>query len=192
MKMEALALKQRSNRFVFFWSVRAVHSKAPHSKDRKSPTNPTPSPTGLLAPGFKDLGDYFNRLCHHLETNNLKYDFLGASDWIANGERATNNTLLTVMYFKSPEGVRAFAHSSLHLEAWEWWKKNLKAHDHLSIYHEMFVSPAGSWETIYDNAEPMLMGATQWGVDGGKWVRATVDASEGVLKHSLGRMGVKA
>lgn len=95
------------------------------------------------------------------------------------------------MYFKSPEGVRAFAHSSLHLEAWEWWKKNIKAHNHLSIFHEMFVSPAGSWETIYDNAEPMLMGSTQWGVSGGKWVRATVDASEGVLKNSAGRMGMK-
>lgn len=157
--------------------------------------NLSSSPTGLLAPGFKDLGDYFNRLTQKLENDGVEFGFLGASDWIANGERATNNTVMTVMYFKSPEGVRAFAHSSLHLEAWEWWKKNIAAHAHLSIFHEMFVSTAGSWETIYDNASPMLMGATQWDIQdgkGGKWIRATVDASEGILKNSLGRMGVQS
>jgi hypothetical protein len=148
---------------------------------------------GLIGPGFKELGGFFNGLLNAVEANGGQFEFLGASDWIANGERATNNTLMTVMYFRSAEGLRAFAHSSLHLEAWDWWKKNVAIYPHLSIFHEMFVSPAGHWETIYDNSPPLLLGATQWPVKDakvGKWIHATVDASEGVLKNSFGRMGI--
>ncbi|KAF2434346.1 hypothetical protein EJ08DRAFT_693879 [Tothia fuscella] len=71
-------------------------------------------PMGILAPGYKELGEYFYSMQKDVEASAEKYGFLGGSDWTATGERATGNHLLTVMYFKNSEGLHAFAHDSLH------------------------------------------------------------------------------
>jgi hypothetical protein len=147
---------------------------------------------GALAPGYKQLGDYFTKMVKDVERNAEKYTYLGSSDWIANAERPTGNEVMTVMYFKTSEGLHAYAHGELHREVWNWWNKTFASHTHISIWHELFVAPKGAWETIYVNTRPLLMGATTYPIktkDGGtKWVSPVVDASRGVLKSSRGRM----
>lgn len=147
---------------------------------------------GLFGPGFKELGDYFESMVNDVKANAVKYDFLGNSNWTAAEKRSTGNHLLNVMYFKSPEGLHAFAHDELHREGWNWYNKHIHDYPHMSIYHEMFVVPKGHWESIYVNSEPMLMGAMRVplkGQDGQtKWFNPIVDASRGVLKSSKGRL----
>jgi hypothetical protein len=146
---------------------------------------------GILAPGFKELGDYFTSMQADVEAKASNYGFLGGSDWIANGERSTGNELMAVMYFKTSEGLHKYATDPQHREAWNWWNKTFHKYPHLSIWHEMYVAPAGHWETIYVNSKPLLLAASSVGVktEGGeKFVSPIVDASRGVLKSSRGRM----
>jgi len=149
-------------------------------------------PMGVLGPGFKELGDFFTKMAKEVERDAEKYGFLGSSDWLANGERPTGNETMTVMYFKTSEGLHAYAHGELHRKGWKWWNDTYKQHPHLSIWHEMFVAPAGHWETIYVNTRPLLMGATTFPItskDGSqKWVSPVVDAWKGPLKSSRGRL----
>lgn len=146
---------------------------------------------GALAPGLKELGNYFEAMIKDVESNAEKYTYLGSSSWIANAERPTNNELMTIIYFKTSEGLHNYAHGDLHREGWNWWNKNVAGFNHISIWHEVFVAPKGHWENIYINTRPLLMGATTFPVkteEGTKWISPVVDASRGVLKSSRGRM----
>ncbi|OCL05825.1 hypothetical protein AOQ84DRAFT_322334, partial [Glonium stellatum] len=96
-------------------------------------------PLGVLAPGASDLGDYFNKMNKELEQNADKYGYLGASNWLSNGERPTSNENLTVMYFRSIEHLHAFSTSPLHRAGWTWWTGFAATHRHLSIWHEMYA-----------------------------------------------------
>ncbi|QDS72365.1 hypothetical protein FKW77_008229 [Venturia effusa] len=148
-------------------------------------------PMGALAPGFKRLGDFFDSMIRDVEAHAEEYTYLGSSDWIANAERSTGNEIMTVIYFKTSEGLHNYAHGELHRQGWNWWNKNLARFNHLSIWHEVYVAPKGHWENIYINTRPLLMGATAFPVKteaGTKWVSPVVDASRGVLKSSRGRM----
>jgi hypothetical protein len=60
------------------------------------------SPLGLLAPGFKELGDYFTSMNRDIEKRSEEYGLLGNSNWIGM-ERDSSNDLMTVMYFRDSE-----------------------------------------------------------------------------------------
>jgi hypothetical protein len=146
---------------------------------------------GILGPRFKELGGFFDKMQRDLDANAEKYGLLGASSWIGNGERATGNELLTVMYFKTAEGVHAFAHDPLHREGWLWWNKIIASTPYISIWHELYVAPKGHYESIYVNSEPILLGSVVSPIQtkqGKQWISSVVDASRGVLKSSRGRM----
>ncbi|OCK90339.1 uncharacterized protein K441DRAFT_579923, partial [Cenococcum geophilum 1.58] len=152
-------------------------------------------PLGVLAPGARDLGGYFGKMNKELELNADKYGYLGASNWLSNGERSTTNENLTVMYFRSIEHLHAFAVSPLHRAGWNWWNRFVVDHPHLSIWHEMYAAPAGRWESIYINSHATLLAGAAFrsGGDGeGKgeerWVAPIVDASKGALRSSRGRL----
>ncbi|KAK3648760.1 hypothetical protein LTR56_001033 [Elasticomyces elasticus] len=150
-------------------------------------------PMGLLAPGFKDLGDMFTQMAKDCDDHAEEFGFLGMTSWISNGLRDTNNELLIVGYFRTPEGLHNFAHSKYHTDAWAWWNTNHKTHPHLSIYHETYDVPKGHWETIYINSHPSHLGSASFKVyDNEKgeevWQSGLVDASKGALRTSKGRM----
>jgi hypothetical protein len=88
---------------------------------------------GAFAPGFKELGDYFTNMIKDVESYAEKYTYLGSSDWIANAERSTGNEVMSVMYFKTSEGLHAYAHGELHGEAWNWWNKTVGSHAYIGI-----------------------------------------------------------
>lgn len=69
---------------------------------------------GALAPGFKELGDYSTNMAKDVEAHVERYTYLGLSDWIANVESSTGNEVMSIMYFRTSEGLHAYAHSDLH------------------------------------------------------------------------------
>lgn len=149
-------------------------------------------PLGMLAPGFKESGDYFASMAADLDAHSEEFGYLGMSAYINVNDRATANEIISIAYFRNSAGLQAFAHSEYHRGAWNWWNKNVKKHPHLSISHEIFDAPRGNWESIYINSHLSGLHATTSKVvneEGQeRWARPVVDASRGVLKTSKGRM----
>lgn len=149
-------------------------------------------PLGMFGPGIKELGDYFKRMYKEIESNAETYGYLGGQSWISD-ERATNNEVMNLMFFKDAKGIHDYAHGPLHRDGWAWWNRTEKDHPHIGIWHEIFASPKGMWETIYINSAPLGFGSSHFPIkdkEGGptKWVSPLVDASRGVLRTSRGRM----
>lgn len=150
-------------------------------------------PLGMLAPGFKELGGHFEGMAKALEANAEKFGYLGMTSWLNASVRKTGSELQQVAYFRSYEGLHAFAHSEIHRNAWDWWNTNIQKHKHLSIYHESYDVPAGHWETIYANTHASGLASTTYKVTDEKtgmdaYASPIVDASRGKLKTSAGRM----
>ncbi|RDW87057.1 monooxygenase fmaE [Aspergillus mulundensis] len=151
-------------------------------------------PLGLLAPGFKELGDWAERLYESLRVNPSKYGLLGMTRFVGAAEASGNETL-SVMYFRDYEGLHAFAHDLMHAESVRWWSGIVKRHPHLAIWHETYVVPRGCWENIYAQAGVTGMGDTFFPVvdkegDGEvkEWARGVVDARGGALRTGSRRL----
>jgi hypothetical protein len=123
---------------------------------------------------------------------------MGMSNWVACGERSTNNESATISYWRSVEDIHRWALSPDHREAWNWWNDNYDRLKHVGIMHEIYQVPkSGGWEAIYANYAPTGLAATTKAVtikgDDGReeklWVNPIVDARRGVYRTSHGRMG---
>lgn len=152
----------------------------------------TNHPMGALAPGFKEMGDYFLAMMKDLEEHKSENGMLGASNWMGS-ERSTSNELLVLFYFRSVEDIHKFAHGEVHRAGWNYWNKTVHQHPHLSIWHEVFRAGSGNWESIYANSAPTGLSATAFkGIseETGEsvWHSPVVDARKGLLKTSAGRM----
>ncbi|KAF2098409.1 hypothetical protein NA57DRAFT_77201 [Rhizodiscina lignyota] len=152
-------------------------------------------PLGMLAPNFKEVSDRFDGMMYELEKNKSAddYGFLGATRYISMNERKTNNDIMTMMWFRNADGLRRFAHSPIHIDAWNWWNKIVKKHPFLTIWHEVYDVPPGHWEAIYANAEPIGIAATTSKVYSpeskeAQYMQSVVDARHSVLRTSFGRM----
>jgi hypothetical protein len=145
-------------------------------------------PLGIFAPGVKQIGDYFAQMVVDLEAHEKEFGLLGMTSWTNSAARTTQNEFLNVGYFKTVEGLHAFAHSEYHAVAWRWWNENVKQWPHMSIYHEIYHVPKGHWESIYVNSHISGLPSTRVKTDDGLWVSPVVDASRGLLKTSAGRM----
>jgi len=152
-------------------------------------------PVGPLAPGGKALADHAAACNADVLARARDFGCLGATTW-RGVEAASGNATLTVYYFRSVEGLNAFAHDAVHRRAWDWYRDVGRRHGfgHLGIYHEAFYSPPGSYETIYVNMPPVLLGAASaltrneaTGED--EWLRPLVAADVPALRSQLSRMG---
>lgn len=117
-------------------------------------------PLGLFAPGFRQLGDYFQNMFNEAESNREKWGFLGKSSGFTAAQDGAGNAIITISYWRSIEHLHAFAHGDAHRAGWDWWNRTIKQHDHLGIMHETFAVPANGWENIYVNFHPIGMGET--------------------------------
>ncbi|KAF2670082.1 hypothetical protein BT63DRAFT_424047 [Microthyrium microscopicum] len=147
-------------------------------------------PMGILAPGFKEVGDYMIKMQKDSSARAQEYGLLASSAWMST-ERDSSNEVMYVMYFRNTEGLHKYAHDDLHRQAWNWWNKTYKQHEHISIWHEVFAAPAKSWETLYANSHPTLLAAASVDVKtetGTQFFSPIVDASRGLLKSAKGRM----
>jgi hypothetical protein len=68
-------------------------------------------PLGIFAPGVKQIGDYFAQMVVDLEAHEKEFGLLGMTSWTNSAARTTQNEFLNVGYFKTVEGLHAFAHS---------------------------------------------------------------------------------
>jgi len=71
-------------------------------------------PMGLLGPGAKQMAGFFAAMTKDLEANPEEYGFMGATQWINMADRETKNEMLSVIYFKTTEGLHKFAHAKEH------------------------------------------------------------------------------
>ncbi len=153
-------------------------------------------PLGALAAGNKEFGQQFEACHKDMLRQAKKYGCLGGTTF-RGAEAASNNTILTVYYFRDLDGLNWFAHDPVHRQAWDWYNKVFTkkwGYSHVGIFHEAFCIPAGAYETIYLNMQPVLMGAASANVQNeatgdDEWVCTLVDASSNVWRSQHSRMG---
>jgi fumagillin biosynthesis monooxygenase len=148
-------------------------------------------PLGVLAPGGRQLGDYFAGLNKELDRRADEFGLLHISLWQGT-ERHSNNTLMGIYYFHDIEGLNRFAHDKLHREAWDWIKR--PEFKHFGIFHEAFCAAPGAYETVYLNSNQVLMGAADTKCideNSGEevWVNSLVNADVSALRGQHARMG---
>lgn len=164
-------------------------------------------PLGLLAPGYKQVADYFTSMIQALDSSAAgsdRYGFLGGTPYLGIGGRGAASEVMAVLYFESAQGLHDFAaFDQLHQEAMRWWKEAVEKGTvaHVGLMHEIFTAGPKQWEGIYLNYEPTLLAATaasyevgsEKGVEGGmgrKWFNPLVYGT-GPLRFSRGRLGGK-
>lgn len=148
-------------------------------------------PLGILAPGFKELGDRFTAMTKELDMNATELGFLGASTWINASDRFAGNEVMNMLYFKSPEECHAYAHGAMHTDTMLWWRNNEHNLKHIGIMHEIYAAPKHASEGVYLNYHPTGLGATftEANVEGEKvWMSPLVEG-KGKMMYSKGRMG---
>jgi hypothetical protein len=91
-------------------------------------------PLGALAPGVRELTSYFAEMNKELAKQAEEHGFLGAQHWVSDGQRPANNEVMTVIYFKSSDGLHKYAHGKLHREGWDWWNRTQAKHKHIGIW----------------------------------------------------------
>lgn len=73
-------------------------------------------PLGMFTPGMKDFGGFFEGMAEDLEKHGEEFGYLGMTSWTSNGARETKNEMLNVGYFRTTEGLQAFARSKYHVD----------------------------------------------------------------------------
>jgi hypothetical protein len=74
-------------------------------------------PLGFLSPGGKDMTMFFPRMAEDLEQHADEFGFLGMTSWTNSNAREDKNEVLEVAYFRTVEGLNAFAQSKYHMDA---------------------------------------------------------------------------
>lgn len=155
------------------------------------------SPLGIFAPGYKELGEYFNNFVKLLDANPDEYGWLGGTSFLECGTQNASNQILMIGYFRNIEGLHKFAQGKEHREGWSWWERTVKEHGHIGISHEAYMVPAGNWESIYVNYQPTMLGGISSkikfveadGTVSEKWVGSPTRSSKVAMSSSLARMG---
>lgn len=151
-------------------------------------------PLGLLAPGYKEVGDFFRAMIKDLDANKEEHGLLGASQWMSANDRAVGSEIMSVLYFESSEHLHNFAHGGIHAEAMIWWKNGYENYGHIGIMHEIYAVPKHSWEGVYINYHPTGLIATTTSAvikdEQGerKAYISPMVRGKGQLRYSVGRM----
>lgn len=112
-------------------------------------------PLGMLGPGFKEVGDYFEAMCSELANDATTHGYLGYSSWLNAADNATSSEFMSILYFENEDALHAYAHGPLHSKAMQWWRETEKKIPHVGIMHEVFACPKKSWEAYYINYPPV-------------------------------------
>lgn len=110
---------------------------------------------GMLGPGFKEVGDYFDSMTAEMAREATRHGYLGHSSWLNAADNATSSELMSIVYFENEQYLHDYAHGPLHSKAMQWWRETEKKIPHIGIMHEVFACPKRSWEGIYVNYPPV-------------------------------------
>jgi hypothetical protein len=113
-------------------------------------------PRGRMCPYGKEIAEKFVEMNNELLERREELGLISISTWTGSQPDTANN-LLIKYYFKDVESIHRFAHEEMHRRAWDWY--NDVKPQHIGIFHETFVVPARSYETIYANCTPTLLGS---------------------------------
>lgn len=58
-------------------------------------------PLGMLGPGFREVGDRFDKMCAEMSADATKHGFLGYSSWLNAADNATSSEFMSVLYFEN-------------------------------------------------------------------------------------------
>lgn len=125
---------------------------------------------------FKWMGDAMSEIQLELEEH-PEYGCLGTENYVG-----TTGTL-AVQYWESLEALNAYARNSgnRHKSPWAKLMKMGKEKPDYGFWHETFLVKDGSYETIYVNCPPMLLGNAR-GV--------TLEPCRGKYQSAAGRSGL--
>ncbi|KAH6663747.1 hypothetical protein B0J14DRAFT_608988 [Halenospora varia] len=121
------------------------------------------TPLGIFAPDFDIVGKYIESMWKDADANHDKWGYLGKTSSLIATDDGTNNAISVISYWKSIEGLQAFAQGDQHRKGWDWYLK-LK-HANFGIMHETYVVPAGMWENISVNMKPFGLGQAKYAGD---------------------------
>lgn len=148
-------------------------------------------PLGLACPGGAKAAEYFFSCAESVQEKADDYGLLGLTRW-QSADRDNHTTMMVCFYFRDVEGLHKFAHDKAHFNAATWASRH--APEHIGFFHETFQVPRKSYETIYRNMPPTLLGQARvkcnMVADGKeKWVSTLVSAADKPLMTLHGRMG---
>jgi heme-degrading monooxygenase HmoA len=147
-------------------------------------------PLGVFGPGRKELAAAFMRMNKDLMLRREELGLISVSRWRGN-ERETNNTFMLTYFFKDVQSLNQFAHEEAHRQGWEsYLASDYKRY--IGIFHETYVVPRKSYESLYANCRPILFGRGQVACEteaGTKWVNTLVSARDPRLKTHFLRLG---
>jgi len=85
-----------------------------------------------------------------------KAGLLGANLYVGSPRRP-----MLVQYWRSFEQLEAYARNrdETHWPAWVAFNKRIGSNGDVGIWHETYIVPAGSYETVYNNMPPTGLGA---------------------------------
>ena len=95
------------------------------------------------------------RMLKELEAN-PESGFLGAGSYFGSPRRP-----MIVQYWRSFEHLEAYARSkdAEHWPAWVAFNKRVGSSGDVGIWHETYLVPAGSYDSVYNNMPPIGLGA---------------------------------
>ncbi|KAL1311867.1 hypothetical protein AAFC00_001939 [Neodothiora populina] len=117
-------------------------------------------PLGILAPGFKYVGDVFKEMITELNETAEESGFLGANNWMSAADKGTGSETMGLLYFRSLEDMHKFAHGPTHMKVMDWFKNGYEKFGHIGLMHEVYCLPKHGWEAVYNNYHPTGLAAT--------------------------------
>ncbi|KAI1780610.1 hypothetical protein F4818DRAFT_396255 [Hypoxylon cercidicola] len=152
------------------------------------------SALGRLNPTYRRIQHYMDELYEDAETNRATNGYLGRTPDFLPQDFSSNNTLISISYWKTIDDLEAFARRPIHTKAFMYLVKAQTGDkpQETGVLHEVLYCPPGHWEGIYSNMTP-------WGLELLKWVKPKQKALQGpYIEHDLkiingmwGRMGNK-
>lgn len=140
---------------------------------------------GPLCPGGPAAARHFLDLHADLMRRRHELGILAASEWRGAGLGNASTSNMTY-YFRDVESIHRFAHEDLHRKAWTWY--NQGRFPHIGVFHETFVVPARSYETIYANCVPVGLGRGTAKCADEQWLNTLVNADVPALKTQALRL----
>lgn len=127
-------------------------------------------PNGRFSPGGADLGPLFIAMWADAAANRETYGYLGNTPAMVaepsslySGPRNGDDrgkTMLWLSYWKTLDGLRAFAHAGLHRRGWDWWESGGtgRRFGHIGVAHEVYGVPGGGWGCVAHNFRAFGLG----------------------------------
>lgn len=87
-------------------------------------------PLGKLAPGVKEVGDYFNGIMDEAKADKGSSGFLGSTSFLTM-DGAADNAFMTLSYWCELDKLEKFSKTGVHAKAMKWWNEAAKKYPYL-------------------------------------------------------------